>query len=81
MLPEEIADARQRRYNGTVTWLRKPNPDLIIMRVRPDFRLELHLDTDEANAAGLQPGDTGDLTVCTRSAGLAATGQGHATHA
>ena len=37
MLPEEIADARQRRYNGTVAWLRKPNPDLMIMRVRPDF--------------------------------------------
>ena len=37
MLPEEIADARQRRYNGTVTWLRKPNPDLAIMRVTPDF--------------------------------------------
>ena len=37
MLPEEIADARQRRYNGTLTWLRKPNPDLLIMRVAPDF--------------------------------------------
>lgn len=37
MLPEEIADARQRRYNGTITWLRKPNPDLLIMRVTPDF--------------------------------------------
>jgi ferredoxin--NADP+ reductase len=37
MLPEEIADARQRRYNGTVTWLKKPHPELMIMRVRPDF--------------------------------------------
>ena len=37
MLPEEIAAARQRRYNGTVTGLRKPNPDLFIMRVKPDF--------------------------------------------
>jgi ferredoxin--NADP+ reductase len=37
MLPEEIADARQRRYNGNVAWLRKPNPDLMIMRVKPDF--------------------------------------------
>jgi ferredoxin/flavodoxin---NADP+ reductase len=42
MLPEEIADARQRRYNGTVAWLRKPNPDLFIMRVRPDFPRPLH---------------------------------------
>lgn len=37
MLPEEIADARQRRYNGTITWMRKPNPELMVMRVRPDF--------------------------------------------
>src|SRR6476661_3183569 len=37
MTPEEIADARQRRYNGTLTWLRKPNPDLLVMRVKPDF--------------------------------------------
>jgi ferredoxin--NADP+ reductase len=42
MLPEEIADARQRRYNGTVTWLRKPNPDLLIMRVTPDFPVPPH---------------------------------------
>lgn len=37
MLPEEIAEARQRRYNGTITWLIKPHPDLLIMRVKPDF--------------------------------------------
>jgi ferredoxin/flavodoxin---NADP+ reductase len=42
MLPEEIADARQRRYNGTVAWLRKPNPELLIMRVRPDFPIPPH---------------------------------------
>ena len=53
----------------------------VVVRVAPDYQIELHLDTDEANAAGVQPGDTGDLTVCTRSAGLAATGQEHATHA
>ena len=53
----------------------------VVVRVAPDYQIELHLDTDEANAAGVQPGDTGDLTVCTQSAGLAATGQGHATHA
>ena len=34
MLPEEIADARQRRYNGTVAWLRKPHPDLMMIRVQ-----------------------------------------------
>jgi len=42
MLPEEIADARQRRYNGTVMWLRKPNPELMLMRVRPDFPTPPH---------------------------------------
>lgn len=42
MLPEEIADARQRRYNGTVVWMRKPNPDLVVMRVQPDFPRQPH---------------------------------------
>ena len=42
MLPDEIADARQRRYNGTITWLRKPHPELLLMRVRPDFPRQPH---------------------------------------
>lgn len=29
----------------------------IVVRIAPDFRLELHLDTDEANAAGVTNGD------------------------
>jgi len=29
----------------------------VVVRVSPDYRLELHLDTDEANAAGLITGD------------------------
>lgn len=33
----------------------------VIVRVRPDFRLELHLDTDEANAAGVTNGDFGEI--------------------
>ena len=37
MTIEEIAELRRLRYNATVVSLRKPNPDLIIMRVRPDF--------------------------------------------
>lgn len=31
------------------------------VRIRPDFRLELHLDTDEANAAGVRNGDYAEL--------------------
>jgi propanediol utilization protein len=28
----------------------------VVVRVSPDYRLELHLDTDEGNAAGIAPG-------------------------
>ena len=31
------------------------------MRVSPSFTLEMHLDTDEANAAGIERGDRGEL--------------------
>ena len=37
MTPEEVADLRARRYNATVVYLHKTNPDLMVMRVRPDF--------------------------------------------
>jgi len=37
MSPEEIIDARARRYNATVVSLAKANSDLMIVRVRPDF--------------------------------------------
>ncbi|MGL6097700.1 MAG: ferredoxin--NADP reductase [Fimbriiglobus sp.] len=35
--PEQIAELRQQRYNGTVTYLHKTHPDLMVIRVRPDF--------------------------------------------
>jgi acetate kinase len=35
----------------------------VIVRVARDYRLELHLDTDEGNAAGLHSGDLGVLVA------------------
>jgi ferredoxin--NADP+ reductase len=43
MTPEEIADLRRKRYNATVVYLRKPNPDLMLLRVKPDFPVPDHL--------------------------------------
>jgi putative phosphotransacetylase len=33
----------------------------VLVRVSPEFRLELHLDADEANALGLKSGDQVEL--------------------
>ena len=35
--------------------------DDVLVRVHQDYRLDMHLDTDEANAANLQPGSTGHI--------------------
>jgi len=35
--------------------------DDVICRVHPNFALEMHVDTDEANAAGLKDGDIGEI--------------------
>jgi propanediol utilization protein len=35
----------------------------VVVRVSSQFKLELHLDTDEANAAGIQSGHRGELLV------------------
>lgn len=35
--------------------------DHVVARVSPSFKLDFHIDTDEANAAGLQTGDEVDL--------------------
>src|SRR4030095_12056865 len=43
MTPEEIAELRRKRYNATLVYLRKPNPDLMILRVKPDFPVPDHL--------------------------------------
>lgn len=40
----------------------------VIVRISSDYRLELHLDTDEGNAAGVRPGDRARL-LCNDSPG------------
>src|SRR5689334_16949482 len=42
MTPEDIAALRRRRYNATVESLHKANPDLMIVRVRPDSPVAPH---------------------------------------
>jgi ferredoxin--NADP+ reductase len=42
MSPEQVAELRRKRYNATVVWLHKTHSDLLIMRVRPDFPLQVH---------------------------------------
>ena len=42
MTSEEIAELRQRRYNGTVVFLKKHHSDLMVIRVKPDFPRPVH---------------------------------------
>jgi ferredoxin--NADP+ reductase len=42
MTPELIAALRQKKYNATVVRLHKPNPELMLVRIRPDFPLPSH---------------------------------------
>jgi len=37
MDPAVAAQLRRTWYNATIVWLRKVNPDLMVLRVRPDF--------------------------------------------
>jgi acetate kinase len=37
----------------------------VLVRVSENYRLEMHIDTDEANAAELNPGDQGELVYST----------------
>jgi ferredoxin--NADP+ reductase len=42
MTPDRINELRREKYNATVVYLHKSNPDLMLIRVRPDFPLPAH---------------------------------------
>jgi ferredoxin--NADP+ reductase len=37
MTPDQVADLRKQRYNGTVVYRKTIHPDLMVIRVKPDF--------------------------------------------
>lgn len=59
--PQEAAQLGLRNHQRVQAALTGHGRDLIfqdvIVRISPHYRLELHLDTDEGNAAGVMPGD------------------------
>lgn len=67
MNPEDAARFGVRDCDTVQVKLDSDGRDLIfgdvMVRVSPDFSLEMHLDTDEANAAGIEQGDEGELII------------------
>jgi acetate kinase len=65
MSPEDAARLGIRDCDVVAVRLDTEGRDLqfgdVMVRVSPQFRLELHLDTDEANAAGVKAGDYAEL--------------------
>jgi ferredoxin--NADP+ reductase len=42
MTGDQLAELRQKKYNATVAYLHRPQSDLMIVRVRPDFPRPVH---------------------------------------
>ncbi len=42
LTPGQIKDLRAKHYNGTLAYVRKANPDLAVLRVKPDFVIPPH---------------------------------------
>jgi ferredoxin--NADP+ reductase len=42
MTPGQIAELRRTKYNATIAWMRKPNPDLMLVRIKSDKPLQVH---------------------------------------
>ena len=42
MTPDQIAELRKKLYNATIVKMHRANPDLMILRIRPDFTLPPH---------------------------------------
>lgn len=42
LAPDQIDELRSQRYNATVAYMHRPNPELAILRVRPDFPVPEH---------------------------------------
>lgn len=67
MSPDDAKRLGVRDHDKVAVRIDSADRDLtfkdVVVRVSPDFQLEMHLDTDEANAAGVQAGDYGELVL------------------
>lgn len=67
MSPQDAARFGLRDHDSVEVRIDSDGRDLIfgdvVVRVSPQFRLELHLDTDEANAAGIQEGTSAQVSI------------------
>ena len=65
MSPQDAARLRVQDGQSVKVTIDSEGRDLVFgdvtVRIRADFRLELHLDTDEANAAGVASGSYAEL--------------------